>query len=66
MERISSKELERIYKWKYKKYKKINKINKKYLNDKFWKILTDNIILNNFYKFNKDTVAYLQKITDNK
>tara|TARA_B100001142_G_scaffold279748_1_gene290559 strand:+ start:71 stop:883 length:813 start_codon:yes stop_codon:yes gene_type:complete len=66
METISSKELEKIYKWKYKKYKKINKINKKYLNDKFWKILTDNIISNNFYKFNKDTVAYLQKITDNK
>lgn len=64
-ETISNKELEKIYKWKYKKYKKINKINKNHLNDKFWKILTDNIISNNFYKFNKDTVSYLQKITDN-
>jgi len=64
-ETINNKELEKHYKWKYKKYKKLNKINKKYLNDNFWKILTDNIISNNFYKFNKDTIAYLQKVTNN-
>lgn len=64
-ENSTSKQLENNYKWKYKKYKKINKINKKYSKDLFWKILTDNIISNNFSKFNKDTIAYLQKITKN-
>jgi len=64
-ENISSNELEKLYKWKYKKYKKINKINNNNINDNFWKILTDSIISNNFYKFNKDTITHLQKITIN-
>ena len=57
--------LEKIYKWKYKKYKKINKNNKFELNDIFWKKITDTIINNDFKKFNKDTINYLQKIVNN-
>jgi len=57
--------LEKIYKWKYKKYKKINKNNKFELNDIFWKKITDTIINNDFKKFNKETINYLQKIVNN-
>ena len=62
---INDKNLENIYKWKYKKYKKINKTNKKFIKDTFWKDLTDIIIDNKFKKFNKDTIYYLQKKLNN-
>ena len=55
------KKKESFFKWKYKKYKKINKNNKKDYKDYFWKNITDIILNNNFNKFNKDTIYYLQK-----
>lgn len=57
------KQLELIHKWIYKKYKKNNKYNKKFLNDNFWKKITDQIVSNNFSKFNNDTIKYLRKTT---
>ena len=62
---IFDKKLEQIYKWKYKKIKKINKINNIASKDIFWKKLTDILITNNFTKFNKDTIYYLQKYINN-
>ena len=57
----SDKKLEQIYKWKYKKIKKINKVNNSASKDIFWKKITDLLISNNFTKFNRDTIYYLQK-----
>lgn len=57
----NSKFLELKYKWLYKKYKEINRHNERYLDDKFWKDLTNAIKSNNISIFNKSTIKTLIK-----
>jgi len=56
------KQLEQMHKWLYKKHKKLNSINKKYLNDVFWKTLTNAIIDKKITTFDKHNVEYLQSL----
>jgi len=54
--------LEKIHRWLYKKYKIINKNNSKYINDTFWKDLTNIIIKNNIKVFNRKNIVLIQKL----
>jgi hypothetical protein len=54
--------LEQKHKWLYKKHKRINAVNKKYLNDVFWKTLTNTIIDQKISVFDKQSVEYLQSL----
>ena len=54
--------LEKVHRWLYKKYKVINKNNSKYINDTFWKDLTNIIIKNNIKIFNRKNIVLIQKL----
>lgn len=60
---LPNKYIELRYKWLYKRYKKINDNNKKYLNDEFWKKLTNAIFDNKITTFDKNSVHLLQNKT---
>lgn len=57
----STKVLEKIHKWLYRKYKSINKYNASFENDTFWKDLANAISQNNIKLFDKKIVNILEK-----
>ena len=57
----STENLEKLYKWLYKKCKRINKYNSKYNNDTFWKDLITLIKNYNITSYTPKIVAEIQK-----
>lgn len=58
------KDIEKNYKWLYKKQKKINKINKIYINDIFWKKIITIITKFNITLFNSKNINIIKKHLD--
>jgi hypothetical protein len=57
----TTENLEKLYKWLYKKCKRINKYNSKYNNDTFWKDLITLIKNYNITSYTPKIVAEIQK-----
>ena len=56
------KMMEKVHKWLYKKYKGVNKLNSKFENDTFWKDLTNIIIKNKIFVFNRKNIVMIRKL----
>ena len=56
------KMMEKVHKWLYKKYRGVNKLNSKFENDTFWKDLTNIIIKNKIFVFNRKNIVMIRKL----